>query len=83
MSTAEAVAVATSIGLGAAYFADRRDALSTLPGHLLGVVRNDDPADQARLLAYWDGAVRRRAEVAAGKSGRMWRQLWEQRDALD
>jgi MoxR-like ATPase len=83
MSTAEAVAVATSIGLGAAYFSDRRDALSALPGHLLGVVRKDDPADQARLLSYWDGAVRRRAEVATGNRGRMWRQLWEQRDALE
>jgi len=82
MSTAEAVAVATSIGLGAAYFSHRRDALSALPGHLRGVVRKDDPADQARLLAYWDGAVRRRAEVVTGKGGRAWRQLWEQRDAL-
>jgi hypothetical protein len=52
--------------------------LSLLPGHLLGVVRKDDPADQARLLAYWDGALRRRAEAG----GRMWRQLWEQRDVL-
>jgi MoxR-like ATPase len=78
MSTAEAVAVATSVGLGAAYFSDRRDALSSLPGHLLGVVRKDEAADQARLLAYWDGAVRRRAEAG----GRMWRQLWEHRDVL-
>jgi MoxR-like ATPase len=80
MSTAEAVAVASSIGLASAYFAERRDALSSLPGHLLGVVRKDDAADQARLLAYWDGAVRRRAELDGG--GRMWRQLWEHRDAL-
>jgi MoxR-like ATPase len=78
MSTAEAVAVASSLGLGMAFFSDRRDVLSTLPSHLLGVVRKDDPADQARLLAYWDGAVRRRAE----SGGRMWRQLWEHRDVL-
>jgi MoxR-like ATPase len=78
MSTAEAVAVTSSLGLGMAYFSDRRDVLSTLSGHLLGVVRKDDPADQARLLAYWDGAVRRRAE----NGGRMWRQLWEHRDVL-
>ena len=78
MSTAEAVAVATSIGLGAAYFSDRRDPMSDVPGHLLGVVRKDEAADQARLLAYWDGAVRRRAE----SGGRMWRQLWERRDVL-
>ena len=56
MSTAEAVAVAASLGLAAAYFPGDRDVLSLLPGHLLGVVRKDDPADAARLLGYWDGA---------------------------
>ncbi|KUL27846.1 ATP-binding protein [Actinoplanes awajinensis] len=77
MSTAEAVAVAASIGLSAAYLPGP-DPLSLLPGHLLGVVRKDDPADAERLLAYWDGALRRRAEAG----GRMWRQLWEHRDVL-
>ncbi|MET7669247.1 AAA family ATPase, partial [Micromonospora luteifusca] len=77
MSTAEAVAVAASIGLSTAYLPGP-DPLSLLPGHLVGVVRKDDPADHARLLAYWDGALRRRAEAG----GRMWRQLWEQRDVL-
>ncbi|MGY0235246.1 ATP-binding protein [Longispora urticae] len=78
MSTAEAVAVATSLGLAAAYFPGDRDVLSLLPGHLLGVVRKDDPADGATLLGYWDGAVRRRAEDGA----RLWRRLWELRDVL-
>jgi MoxR-like ATPase len=78
MSTAEAVSVAISLGLAARYFPGDRDVLSLLPGHLLGVVRKDDPADGAKLLGYWDGAVRRRAEEGA----RMWRQLWELRDAL-
>ncbi len=78
MSTAEAVAVATSLGLAAAYFPSERDTLSLVPGHLLGVVRKDDPADGAVLLGYWDGAVRRRAESGS----RLWTQLWEQRDAL-
>src|SRR5437763_650834 len=55
MSTAEAVAVASSLGLAAAYFPGNRDVLSLLPGHLLGVVRKDDPADGAKLLGYWDG----------------------------
>jgi MoxR-like ATPase len=77
MSTAEAVAVAASIGLSAAYLPGP-DPLSLLPGHLLGVVRKDDPSDAARLLAYWDGALRRRAEAGS----RMWRQLWEHRDVL-
>jgi MoxR-like ATPase len=78
MSTAEAVAVTASIALATSYLPGR-DPLSLLPGHLLGVVRKDDEADQARLLAYWDGPLRRRA----GTGARMWRQLWEQRDALD
>jgi MoxR-like ATPase len=78
MSTAEAVAVASSLGLAAAYFPGDRDVLSLLPGHLLGVVRKDDPADGAKLLGYWDGAVRRRAEDGA----RLWKRLWELRDVL-
>jgi MoxR-like ATPase len=80
MSTAEAVSVATSIGLAAAYFPGDRDPLSLVPGHLIGVVRKDDPADADRLLAYWDSAVRKRAENA--ESARAWRQLWELRDVL-
>lgn len=79
MSTAEAVSVAAALGLAAAYFPSQRDVLSLLPGHLLGVVRKDDPNDAARLLGYWDGAVRRRAEDGS----RTWRRLWELRDQLD
>jgi hypothetical protein len=78
MSTAEAVAVATSLGLSVAYFDDRRGALAELPGHLLGVVRKDSPEDEGRLLAYWDGPVRRRAE----DGGRLWRDLWDSRAVL-
>jgi len=79
MSTAEAVSVTAALGLAAAYFPSERDVLSLLPGHLLGVVRKDDPADAARLMGYWDGAVRRRAQEGA----RLWRQVWELRDRLD
>lgn len=79
MSTAEAVGVATSLALEVAYFPSSRDPLSRVPGHLLGVVRKDDPADQARLLGYWDAAVKRRADGGT----RLWRRLWELRDALD
>ncbi|MEU9606947.1 AAA family ATPase [Streptomyces sp. NPDC048057] len=78
MSTAEAVHVATAMGLGAAYLGDGRDVVRSLPGHLLGTVRKDDPADHARLLGYWDGPVRRRAESGAP----LWRTLWELRDDL-
>jgi hypothetical protein len=39
--------------------------VALLPGFLLGVVLKDDPKDRGRLLAYWDGAVKRRAEEKA------------------
>ncbi|MCL7021261.1 hypothetical protein K6C39_22580, partial [Vibrio vulnificus] len=61
------------------YFPAGRDPLRLLPGHLLGVVRKDDPADAARLLGYWDGAVRRRAEAGATT----WRTLWDLRAVLE
>jgi MoxR-like ATPase len=79
MSTAEAVGIATSLGLAAVYLPTERDVLSLLPGYLLGVVRKDDPQDQARLLGYWDAAVKRRADGGA----RAWRRLWELRAALE
>jgi MoxR-like ATPase len=78
MSTAEAVAVATSLALAAAYFPGDRDVASLLPGHLQGVVRKDDAADGARLLGYWDSVIRQRAEAG----GRLWGRLWELRDVL-
>ncbi|MEO5873580.1 MAG: AAA family ATPase [Streptosporangiaceae bacterium] len=77
MSTAEAVGVATALGLQSAYL-KVADPLSLLPGYLLGVVLKDDPADQGRLLAYWDTTVRRRAEDGA----RMWKRLYELRHVL-
>jgi MoxR-like ATPase len=79
MSTAEAVGVATSLGLQAAYFRDSKDVLPLLPAYLLGVVRKDDPHDQARLLGYWDGAVKRRADSGAP----IWERLWELRPTLE
>jgi MoxR-like ATPase len=79
MSTAEAVGVATSLGLQAAYFSLSGDVLPLLPGYLLGVVRKDDPQDQARLLGYWDAAVKRRADAGAG----VWSRLWELRSTIE
>jgi MoxR-like ATPase len=79
MSTAEAVAVTASIGLAAAYFPDGRSPLALVPEHLLGVVRKDDESDRGRLLAYWDGSVRQRAEAGDGS----WRALWERRGVLE
>jgi len=79
LSTAEAVSVASSLALAAAYFPGDRDVLSLLPGHLLGVAKKDDPADADRLLAYWDAAVRRRAEHGSAT----WRTLWDLRGVLE
>jgi len=78
MSTAEAVGVATSLGLSAAFFVPA-DPLALLPGYLLGVVRKDDPQDQARLLGYWDSTVKRRAD----EGSETWGRLWEMRTALE
>lgn len=79
MSTAEAVAVATSMGHHMTWFTTERDPVSLIPGHLLGVVLKDDPKDRARLLSYWDSAVKRRADEGA----RMWKRLLELRSVLE
>ena len=79
MSTAEAVSVATSVGLQMAFFAAERDPVSLLPGHLLGVVMKDDPKDRGRLLSYWDSTVKRRADGGA----RLWKRLGELRRVLE
>jgi MoxR-like ATPase len=79
MSTAEAVGIATSLGIQAAYFQPSGDVLPLLPGYLLGVVRKDDPQDQARLLGYWDAAVKRRADAGA----KVWGRLWELRSTIE
>ncbi|CAM3134566.1 ATP-binding protein [Stackebrandtia soli] len=78
MSTAEAVAVAGSLGLQSAYF-PVGDPVSLLPGHLLGVARKDDRDDQAKLVSYWDSTVRRRAEEG---EARLWKRLYELRHVI-
>jgi MoxR-like ATPase len=79
MSTAEAVSVASSLALQAAFFPSDRDPLSLVPGYLLGVVLKDDPKDRGRLLAYWDSTVKRRADAKS----RVWQELLELRSVLD
>lgn len=79
MSTAEAVAVASSIGLQTAFLPSDRDPLRLLPGYLLGVARKDDEKDRGRLLAYWDGPVKRRAEA----KDRAWQALLDMRAVLE
>ena len=79
MSTAEAVAVASSLGLAATYFPGAHDPARLLPEYLLGVVLKDEPRDRGKLLAYWDASVKRRAEGDA----RLWKALHELRRALE
>lgn len=79
MSTAEAVAIAASIGRQSVYFPSQKDPLSLLPGHMLGVVLKDDAQDRARLLAYWDSAVKRRAK----EGSRPWKRMLELRRDLE
>ena len=79
MSTAEAVAIATSINRQVAYFSSQRDPISLITGHLLGAVLKDDAHDRGRLLAYWDSVVKRRAD----EGSRMWKRLQELRGVLE
>lgn len=74
LSTAEAVGVAASLTLDVAWFGG--DPVDRLPGQLLGVVQKDDPKDKGRLLAWWDGVVRRRAEPGSPHPrAEAWRRL--------
>ena len=78
MSTAEAVTVAAAITRQGAFFAAQKDPVSLLPGYLLGVVLKDNQEDRDRLLAYWDGPIRRRGEKDA-----LWKRMYELRDVLE
>ena len=77
MSTAEAVAISSSIALSTSYFPHGPSALQLIPGHLLGAVRKDDDKDAGRVQAYGDAVIRRRTQT--DESG-TWRTLWEARE---
>lgn len=78
MSTAEAVTVAAAITRQGAFFPSKKDPVSLLPGYLLGVVLKDNQEDRTRLLAYWDGPIRRRGEADA-----LWKRMYELREVLE
>ena len=78
MSTAEAVTVAAAITRQGAFFPTQKDPVSLVPGYLLGVVLKDNTEDRDRLLAYWDGPVRRRSDEDA-----LWKRMYELRDVLE
>jgi hypothetical protein len=79
MSTAEAVAITAAIHREGVFFPSGFDPVSRLPGHLLGAVMKDDAKDRERLLGYWDGAVRRRADTGAA----LWKRLADLRGILE
>jgi MoxR-like ATPase len=78
MSTAEAVTVVAAIARQGAFFPAQKDPVSLLPGYLLGVVLKDNQEDRDRLLAYWDGPIRRR-----GDSDALWKRMYELRNVLE
>jgi len=78
MSTAEAVTVAAAITRQGAFFPAQKDPVSLLPGYLLGVVLKDNQEDRDRLLAYWDGPIRRR-----GESDALWKRMYGLRNVLE
>lgn len=78
MSTAEAVTVAAAITRQGAFFSAQKDPVSLVPGYLLGVVFKDNVDDRDRLLAYWDGPVRRR-----GERDPLWKRMYDLRDVLE
>jgi MoxR-like ATPase len=78
MSTAEAVTVVAAITRQGAFFPSQKDPVSLLPGYLLGVVLKDNQEDRDRLLAYWDGPIRRRSEGDA-----LWKRMYELRSVLE
>jgi MoxR-like ATPase len=79
MSAAEAVAVASAVLREGAFFPSGFDPVSRLPGHLLGAAMKDDAKDRERLLAYWDGPVKRRSQ----DGGPLWKRLFELRSVLE
>jgi MoxR-like ATPase len=78
MSTAEAVTVAAAITRQGSFFRTQKDPVSLLPGYLLGVVLKDNQEDRDRLLAYWDGPIRRRGDGDA-----LWKRMYELRKVLE
>jgi MoxR-like ATPase len=78
MSTAEAITVAAAITRQGAFFPAQRDPVSLLPGYLLGVVLKDNQEDRDRVLAYWDGPIRRRGERDA-----LWKRMYDLRNVLE
>jgi MoxR-like ATPase len=78
MSTAEAITVATAITRQGEFFAAQKDPVSLLPGYLLGVVLKDNQEDRDRVLAYWDGPIRRRGERDA-----LWKRMYDLRNVLE
>jgi len=77
LSTAEAVSVAYSAALDAAYFGDGTLDSGHLVRQLGGTVLKDNPDDAKKIRQYFDVVVKARA----GRS-RLWKSYWEARKHL-
>ena len=77
LSTAEAVAVAHSAALDAAYFGNGRLEGGHLARQLLGTVLKDNPDDLKKLRHYFEGVVK-----ARGKGNKTWQAFYEARKWL-
>lgn len=63
MSTAEAVALATSSGAHVHFLGNGKIRPQDLVQHLMGTVLKDDPDDRERLVNYFERVARRRAKA--------------------
>lgn len=77
LSTAEAVAVAHSAALDAAYFGNGRLEGGHLARQLLGTVLKDNPDDLKKLRHYFEGVVK-----ARGRGNKTWQAFYEARKWL-
>ncbi len=78
MSTAEAVSVALSAGLDAAYYGDGVLTPAVVARHLASAALKDDPDDLKKLRHYFDTVVQKRAEQHGGA----WAEFYAARKSL-
>ena len=79
MSTAEAVSVAVTAGLRAAWFSGGAPTGTDLIEALVGTALKDEPEDLSRLRSYFSRVV---ASRTSGRAGARWRELYAARQRL-
>ena len=79
MSTAEAVSVAVTAGLRAAWFSGGAPAGADLVEALVGTALKDEAEDLSRLRSYFSRVVQPRS---SGRGGARWRELYAARHRI-